>query len=134
MTTVIGIDFGLVRIGLAVGYKKENMALPLYVVKNDHQIFETIKNVYQEYDASLMVLGLPVNLDGSDSDMLENVKSFAEKCQRFFSCKIDYFDERLSSKQVSRQLSQIGMNQKKQRGKIDAHAAALILQGYLNSL
>ena len=132
MTIYLGIDFGLVRIGVAVGYKHENMVLPLCVIKNEQDVFKQLKDIYQEQEATKIIFGLPLPLCGNQSDMPEKVKSFAKQCQKQLSCEIDFFDERLSSKQVSKQLSRAGVSQKKQKKSLDAHVACLILQQYFD--
>eukprot|EP01047_Picozoa_sp_COSAG01_P000026 COSAG01_NODE_1_length_100484_cov_170.446142_26_plen_136_part_00 len=132
MASILGIDYGLKRIGIAVGHIEEKLALPLTVIANDAHVFEAIKALIEEHEPTLLLFGLPKTLKNQEEYMAEAVRKFAQDCQDKLGCEVDFSDERLSSKQVSRQLSQVGFSQKKQRGKIDAHAAAVIVEGYLD--
>jgi len=132
MSCILGIDFGLKRIGVALGYVEEKMSLPLTVLPNNDVIFKAIHELIKENDAQLLVIGLPKTLKNKEEEMAELTRDFARRCQQCCHCKIEFVDERLSSKQASQQLSRIGISHKKQRGKVDAHAAAVILESYLN--
>ena len=132
MSCILGIDFGVKRLGVALGYVNEKMALPLTVLTHDENIMQAIKELLLEHESKILVFGLPKTLKNQEEDMAEQVRMFAKSCQEHCGCDIFFIDERLSSKQVSRQMSLMGISQKKQRGKVDAHAAAVILESFLN--
>ena len=130
MTTVLGLDYGGARIGVAVGYEAEKMVLPVTVIKNGPGMFEELAELVEEHEATVLIIGLPLELSGKEGEMAKKVRAFGDECEQKIGCRITFMDERLTSKQVSKQLTMSGISQKKQRGKLDDHAATLILAQY----
>ena len=138
---ILGIDLGTKRHGLAVSYSKGILASPLFSFdatgkKNDaEKILDIIKNENIEK----VLLGLPKNLDGSDTDMTKKVLDFAKFFRRKLDnagmdkIKIEFIDESLTSKEASKILKERGIRDKKsQKENIDSIAASIFLQDYLN--
>jgi len=96
----------------------------------------SIEEVVEEYQVSRIVVGLPVNLDGSDSDSTRAVRLFIQRLQRVTDIEIVEWDERFTSKLAEQTLIDMGVGRKKRRQKhrVDMLAAVHLLQSYLQSL
>ena len=134
MTRILGIDFGTVRIGLALSDPTGTLASPLPHLekKTISQINAALTELVETHEISRVVVGLPRNMDGSYGPAAEKVRDFISKIQGSIGIPIETQDERLTTVQASKQLSQIGLNQKELRKKIDSSSASLILQQYLD--
>lgn len=129
----IGIDYGEARIGLAVCDPMGIIASPLetFVRKYEADDAKRLKEIFKRHEADTLVFGLPLNMDGSESDMSERVRGFAE----LFSgegYKIEFLDERMSSMQSINMLSPANLSPNKRRQVVDKVAAQIILQNYLD--
>ena len=129
----LGIDYGTKRIGLAAG---DSIAiatpLPAVLTENADKQDEAIGKVLRERGITEIIVGLPLNMDGSHGPAAQAVEAFAERIGRKFGLPIVFIDERLTSS-----VAELGMSQKELRalrasGVIDSRAAALILQDYLD--
>jgi len=109
---------------------------PLKTISNDQNTLHNIEDVVKEYKVSKIVVGLPVNLDGSDSDFTRVVRLFIQRLQRVTDIEIVEWDERFTSKMAEQTLIDLGVGKKKRRQKhrIDMLAAVHLLQSYLQSL
>ena len=134
MTRILGIDFGTVRIGLALSDPTGTLASPLPHLekKTISQINAALTELVETHEISRVVVGLPRNMDGSYGPAAEKVRDFISKIQGSIGIPIETLDERLTTMQASKQLSQIGLNQRDLRKKIDSSSASLILQQYLD--
>ena len=132
---IIAIDYGSVRIGLALSDPTGTLArpLPFLPAKGDVKLAREIANVAKNEKAGMILLGLPRNMDGSSGEAAEKVKAFAACLGEATTLEIKFIDERLSTVQASRQLQEAGKNTRKQRGQIDSEAACVLLQGFLDS-
>lgn len=134
MSRTLGIDYGTVRIGLALSDPTETLASPLPHLENKTipQIRDFLHGLIQTHAISKIIVGLPRNMDGSYGPAAEKVRNFISQIQESLSTPIETQDERLTTVQASKQLSQMGLNQKELRKKIDSSSASLILQQYLD--
>jgi putative Holliday junction resolvase len=131
------IDLGDKRTGLAICDSQEIIASPLEVIEGGGdlaaKIFETIK----QYQAEGIVFGLPLNMDGSESDRSAIVRKFADelvkKTPTPTPLPIFFQDERLSSFSAQQKLGRTGLTHKKKKNRLDAIAAAEILKEFLSS-
>ena len=146
---VLAFDFGLKQIGLAVGQTLTSTAQPLLVLKaNDGKPqWHEIESLINEWSPKILVVGLPLNMDGSESEMAVRAKKFANRLHGRFGLPIEYCDERLSSFEAKSELAQAkrmqgesGANHDRQSqslrlgkrdGTVDAIAARLILESWL---
>ena len=132
---MIGLDIGEKRIGVAVSDPSGSVATPFAVldavrVLGDGQ---ELLRVVEEYEAELVVAGLPLSLDGAESEQTARVRRAADRLAGFLPIPLVFHDERLSSAQASRSMAAAGADSKKQRGNVDMVAATIILQGYLDA-
>ena len=132
---ILAIDYGSQRIGLALSDPTGTLARPLPFVpaKADAKLARELAALAEKEEARLILLGLPRHMDGSLGEAAAQVQAFAALLGRATPIRIQLIDERLSTVQAGRQLHEAGRNTRKQRGLIDSEAAAVLLQGYLDS-
>ena len=129
--TILGVDLGKARIGLAVGDEKLKTSLPLKVIRRsgDKADIETIASVAAEYESDTLVLGFPLNIDGSESPGCDAARRFAERLkERGFTVHLE--DERLTTVEAKDLMREAGVSAKKSRGRLDMFAAAAILRSF----
>lgn len=133
---VLGIDYGSARIGLAISDDLGITARPLAVVKRKdlERDLDVLENVIRESRVELLVLGLPLRLDGSRGIQCEKVEKFAEALRSRFGLQVVLHDETLSTWEAEEILISAGIKGKDRRKIVDKIAAGIILQSYLNSL
>jgi len=133
--TVLGIDYGLKRIGLAVGQTFTGNANPLKVIGNNKDTFNQLQQVINEWRIDLIVMGLPLTMDGEEQLITRQVKNFAKKLRQHTQLPVEFSDERLSSYEAERGFQQQRAQQTrkaKHKNNLDAEAAAIILQSWFN--
>ena len=136
--TVLAFDFGLRRIGVAVGQTVTGSASPLGVVANSNTGPDQarIAALIDEWRPSRLVVGLPLHADGSEGSMVEAVREFAGTLERH-ALPVDYCDERLSSREAEQTLKrarQAGSRGRVSKTDVDAAAAVVIAERYLATL
>lgn len=135
--TVLAFDFGLRRIGVAVGQDITGSASPLGVVANrdDGVDFDAIDKLVREWRPTMLVVGMPSHADGSPSEMQEPVNAFIELLARY-ELDIETIDERYTSIEAERVLKearQSGTRGRISKEMIDSAAAVFIAERYLSS-
>jgi putative holliday junction resolvase len=154
MARLMALDVGEARIGVAISDATGFLASPyttLHVSRNEEQTWQIIQQLINETEAEGLVVGLPISLDGQIHTQGERVQAFAERLQQRISIPLTFWDERLSTVEAQRLLAQREQDvsgtrrrqgtrrhiqgRRRQKGQeIDALAAAVILQDYLDSL
>lgn len=141
-TRILGIDYGMARIGLAVSDERKIIATPVASLKTEKKLEQTaIKLVEQlkqlqemhHYEISEVVIGIPLRMNGQMSLLGDEVKHFVEFLSKLMSCPIVFWDERLTTSQAERSLRESAMSRKKRAKVVDTVAAMIILQSYLDS-
>ncbi|MBM3191831.1 MAG: Holliday junction resolvase RuvX [Chlamydiae bacterium] len=135
MKKIVGIDYGQVRMGLAISDANRCIALPLHTLtcpKDPQKKLDTLMKYLATLDFEKVVIGLPLLLNGKDSSLTQEVRQFAALLEKTLKKPVVLWDERLTSKQAERLLIDSGMNRKKRAQKVDTLAATLILQSYLD--
>ncbi len=134
--TVLAFDFGEKRIGIAVGETILKLAHPLMTI--DSEINETrfakIQALIQEWRPALLVVGLPLSVDGEANAMTKLCTRFAQRLEGRFSLPVTLIDERFSSSEASQSLKQAGVHGIQQKVMIDQVAAQTILQSYFDQM
>ena len=132
---ILAIDYGSRRIGLALSDPTGTLARPLPFVpaRADAKLARDLAALAEKEEAGLILLGLPRHMNGSLGEAAAKVQAFAAILEKAAPIPIKLIDERLSTVQASRQLQEAGRNARQQRGRIDSEAAAVLLQGYLDS-
>lgn len=101
----LSIDYGDVRIGLAYGSDSHNIALPLKVIQNDINLWQSLKSVIQEYEIDYILVGLPLNFQSRDTQQTLKVKDFIQNLKSKFQIQVEECDERLTSVLAKRYLT-----------------------------
>ena len=134
LRTFLGFDFGMKNIGVAVGQELTKTANPLTVIKAREGIpnWDQIKTLLDQWNPQLLVVGLPLNMDGSEQEMTAAARRFGNRLNGRFRIPVDWQDERLTTFEA---LDQLGIRSKMQSNKredVDRISAQLILQSWLN--
>jgi putative Holliday junction resolvase len=123
----IGIDFGQVRIGVAVSDFDAILVSPVKTLPNDATLILMLTEIFKEYDPIYIAIGNPIHLSGADSDKAKMIRSFARSMQDFYHGNIYLIDERLSTNQSMSQLHEMGKSVKNSKSFLDQMAAVNIL-------
>lgn len=132
---LLGIDFGTKRIGIALGQTFTQSAKPLTTLPNNSQLWQSLDTIIQEWHIGQIIVGLPLGMDGKEHEMTRQVKNFAKKVQHHTGLPVTFMDERLSSYEAERQfqsLREAQLSKAKNKSQIDAMAAQVILQSWLD--
>ena len=130
----LGIDVGRARIGVALADEVLRTARPLHVLqrRGDVPDLAALAEVAAEYEVVQAVVGLPLNMDGSEGPSAEFARRFAAKLAEALDVPVVLQDERLSTFEAETRLRERGLSARDQRASIDAEAAAVILQDWLD--
>lgn len=130
----MGIDFGLARIGIAFSDDTKFLASPFqtYKRKGDEQDVDYLLNLIKTKNVDEIVCGLPMNMAGVEQEIAKKTRDFMAILQTKHDIKIVFVDERLSSSMAEEILKETEKDWKKRKEKLDAVAASIILQDYLN--
>lgn len=131
----LGLDLGRATIGLALADDVLRTAQPLETVRRTSEPADlaALRRVVDEYEVSQVVLGLPLNMDGTEGASARLARSFAAKVVAALGVPVQLFDERLSTFEAETRLRARGVSAREQREIIDAEAAAVILQDWLDA-
>ena len=134
MSRYLGIDYGMVRIGLALSDPTGTLCSPLPFLENKsiRQVVSDLAALVKTHEVIGLVIGLPRNMDGTYGPSAQKVRDFIGQIQSEISLPIQTIDERLTTAQASKQLIGIGLSHKDLRKKVDSSSACIILQQYLD--
>jgi putative Holliday junction resolvase len=134
---LLGIDYGVRRIGLAIGDTQMRIATPLETLESRGDATkdaQAIVEIATEQEINAFVVGLPLNMnDGSDSDQTRLTRRFADELSRRSKKPVHLHDERLTSYAADGELDAADMPARRRKGVIDRVAAQMILQAYLDA-
>ena len=133
--TVLGFDFGTKSIGVAVGQLITSSATPLLSLKAVDGIpnWDEIAKLIQEWQPDLVVVGLPLNMDGTEQEMTHRARKFANRLNAKFGVKIVTQDERLTTTDAKARLFELGGFKALTKGQVDAVSAVLIVESYFEN-
>ncbi len=126
---ILAVDYGESRVGLAISDVTCTISQPLAVIPRKLALRE-IGRIVEEMDVSLIVVGLPLNMDGTEGPMAIKARAFASELEGL-GVRVVMWDERLTSFEAEGVMRGHGVRAKKRKKKLDAVAAALILKSYL---
>lgn len=134
---VLGIDFGDRRIGLALSDPTRTIATPLETVTRragKRMPLARLEALAREHEVVRLVVGLPLDLQGEETPWCAEVRAAGDELARRLDVPVDYMDERLTSVRAERAVRGVGLrkSQREEKGRIDAAAAQLILQSWLD--
>lgn len=130
----LGLDYGRVRIGVAVSDELALLAHPREAILAEPRprALRAVRALVSAEGIRCIVIGLPRNMDGSAGRSEQRVRQFADALGPLVDCPIEFVDERLSTVQASLMLREGGVNARSQKQKIDSAAAAILLQTFLD--
>jgi putative Holliday junction resolvase len=132
---VAGIDYGTVRIGIAISDSRRTLASPLenYNRRSLQADGEYLARLTKEEQVSLFVVGLPVRLDGQESKKSLEVRRFGDWLKAATGVPVEYFDERYTSREAQQLLGSANLSKQKRKERLDKLAAQILLTAYLES-
>ena len=133
---LLGIDPGKKRIGLAISDEDKLVSTPLKTIlkKKNFDFIKEIKEIIEENNIKGIIVGNPLNMDGSKGSSSQSSNDFARNLSNNISIPVTMWDERLSSEGAFKLSANIGVNTSKKIEKLDQNAASFILQGVLDYL
>jgi putative Holliday junction resolvase len=135
MSRFLGLDIGDKRIGIAISDETLTLARPLATLTraSKREDFEKVKAICVEQQIEKIICGLPKTLRNEEGPQAQRVRRYADQLADAIGLPIEFWDERFSSVDAAERLTQAS-RQKRAKGDIDSAAAAIILQGYLDSI
>ena len=132
MNPVLGIDFGRVRIGVAISDELRLLAHPLETIPANKDAVKRIAEIVRERKIDKVVVGVPRQMSGEVGKAAQEALEFADKMRAQLSCAVETWDERLTTVAANRALTAAGKKTRQTRQIVDQVAAQMILQGYLD--
>ncbi|MDB5082069.1 MAG: Holliday junction resolvase YqgF [Chloroflexi bacterium] len=129
------LDPGRKRIGVAVSDETGLIASPVGVIQvgDRAQVFKQVLRHIEEQEAGKLIIGLPLHMNGDEGIEAARARDFARQLSKLTKIPIDFMDERLTSVEADRLMQEAGVKREKRKANIDARAAAIILQTYLDA-
>ena len=133
MGRILGIDYGDSRVGLALSDPTKTIASPYQTISNEGEelLLQKLKNIISEKDIECLVLGLPIGLNGKDTQQTKKVRKFAVAIH-VMKLPVYLQDERLSSQSAAKSLIEQNIKTGRNKHLVDERAAAIFLQQYLD--
>ncbi len=134
MQRILGVDYGDVRTGIAVSDINCFLANGVGTIKEGgmRATAKKVAALAAEYDACIIVIGLPKNMDGSEGASADKIRAFAELLAPLTNAKIEFFDERVSTMAAHQILNMTNTRGAKRKNVVDTLSAEIILQNYLD--
>ena len=130
----VGLDLGTRRVGVAGSDPTGSIASPLCTLDREHPAFwSELRRLCADRECQLVVVGLPLRLDGTDGEAAVSARSFAAQAERLLGFSVVMWDERLTTALAERALIDQGVRRSRRRELVDAMAASLLLQSYLDA-
>ena len=125
---IVSFDFGVKKIGVAVGQTKTRTSSPLEIIfnKNNKINWNSIQSIVEEWRPELILIGKPLNMDGTDSDIMKEVDIFFKKLEKITKIPCEYVDERLTSFEARQNLIEL------KNDLVDAQAAKILIDNWLS--
>ena len=133
---LIGLDLGSKRIGVSICDEKQLIATPFKTIKRStaKEVINELRNIIEENDIKGIIVGNPLNMDGTSGSSAQSVKDTSENIKKSIDLPVCLWDERLSTVGAFNLSSQLDVNVSKRQKKIDENAATFILQGAIDFL
>jgi len=133
---LLGVDPGTKTLGLAISDRTRLIATPLETIRREKFTIDAayLLKIYENNDAAALIVGLPVNMNGTHGPRTQSVRDFCSNLLKIQDVPIFLWDERLSTMAVTRGMLEADMSRKKRKENVDKLAAGYILQGVLDRL
>lgn len=125
---IIALDYGEKKIGVAVGQTSTNTSSPLQIIfnKDNKANWISISSLLDEWKPDLILLGKPLNMDGSDSEIMKKVDKFYKELKSIYDADIEFVDERLTTFEAREILKD------EKQDNVDAHAAKILIDNWFD--
>ena len=125
---IVAFDFGTKKIGVAVGQTETFTSSPLQIIYNDHEKtnWNEISILIEEWNPDLILVGKPLNMNGTESDIMKKVDKFLNKLEKISKVQCEYVDERLTTFEAKEMLGENKMDD------VDAHAAKILIDNWFD--
>ena len=125
---IIAFDYGEKKIGVAVGQTSTNTSSPLQIIFNEGKEINwiSISSLLDEWKPDLILLGKPLNMDGSESEIMKKVDKFYKQLKSIYDADIEFVDERLTTFEARQILKD------KKQDNVDAHAAKILIDNWFD--
>ena len=134
----LGIDYGDARVGLAITDELGITAQGLETIHhngNDKIVLKRLEEIFQEYNIDTMVIGMPINMDGSKTERVEVTEKFIHKLKcKFSKIKLETVDERLTTVAAHKTMNYLNINKHKKKDIVDTISAVYILETFMNKI
>ncbi len=133
--TILAFDFGTNSIGCAVGQSITGTAqgLPAFKAQDGIPNWDSIAKVISDWQPDLLVVGLPLNMDGTEQPLTQRAKKFANRLQGRFNLPVELHDERLTTVEARAEIFSRGGYRALKKGKVDSISACLILESWFEN-
>ncbi len=135
MKRILAIDYGDVRVGLALSDLTQTIAQPFKTLsyQDSAHLLNQLKDIIEQQDVGLVVVGVPYNMKGEDTQQTTKVRDFIELIENNLIIDIKLIDERLTSLEAEKVMHKMNIKTGSNKDKIDKIAASIILQEYLQT-
>lgn len=133
---IMGIDFGTTRMGISLSDPLQIIAQPFTTLGNQPGIIARICDIVKNEDIGVIVVGMPLNLKGEKGKKAQEVEKFIDEIRKATDAEVVHWDERFTTSIAHQTLLTMGTKRderRKKKGRVDSMAAAILLQGYLDS-
>ena len=131
-STVLAFDYGTTSIGVAIGQMVTSTAAPLSALKANDGVpnWDQVAALFAEWQPDLVVVGLPLNMDGTEQAITQRVKKFCNRLHGRYGVPVQQWDERLTTVDAKATLYELGGFKKLGKGKVDSVSACVIFQSW----
>lgn len=125
---IVAFDYGTKKIGVAVGQTETYTSSPLQIIYNEHEKtnWNEINILIDEWNPDLILVGKPINMDGTESDIMQRVDNFFKKLKKTSNVDCEYIDERLTTFEAKEILGEDRV------AEVDAHAAKILIDNWFD--
>ncbi|MGB8195688.1 MAG: Holliday junction resolvase RuvX [Acidimicrobiales bacterium] len=134
MARVLGVDPGTKRCGIAITDSTPSMAFPRPAIARDDMTLQRLGALVDDESVATIVIGRPVSLAGRDTASTTDADEFFAQVRAYVNVPVVQFDERLTTREAQKSLSEAGLTTKASRDRIDSAAAVIMLQNYVDGL
>jgi putative holliday junction resolvase len=130
---LLGLDIGGRRIGVAISDEMGTIASPIAMIERSADVAADLRALAARYGATRLIAGLPVGMSGREGPQAGEVRAYTDALAADVGLPVEYWDERLSTSIAEKHLIASGTRRARRKQQVDAVAAAVILQGYLDN-
>lgn len=133
---IMAIDYGEVRLGIAITDPLNMFAYPLETIPNNNLAILKLLDIIKNYSVKYFIIGLPIKESGEQTKLMDKIQKFSVDLKDKSGIEFEFYDERYTSKMASQMINESNLSKKKRRDKglIDKTAASIMLQDYLKKI